>query len=147
MKKYKSKIGWEIIIILVLVFAWIFYDITKSGINWDLTSIIAFSLLLLLIILIGYLLFSIRYFINFDKAELLVKIGVFKYAEISISKIHKIKETRTILSSPAASLDRLEVFYHQFNSVIISPKNKKEFIQDLHKINPEIKIKYRKTKK
>jgi len=147
MKKYKSKIGWEIIIILVLVFTWIFYDLIKSDINWNSTTLISFLILFLSVILIGYILFSIRYFINFDKAELLVKIGVFKYAKISISKIHKIKETRTILSSPAASLDRLEVFYHQFKSVIISPKNKEEFIQDLHKINPEIKVMYRKNKK
>src|SRR5699024_4449998 len=118
MKKYKSKIGWEIVIILALIFAWIFYDLTKSGINRDLTSITSFLILFLPIILIGYFLFSIRYFIDFDKEELLIKIGVFKYAKISISKVHKIKETRTILSSPAASLDRLEIFHHRFNSVI-----------------------------
>src|SRR5699024_5507571 len=135
MKKYKSKIGWEIIIILVLVFTWIFYDLIKSDINWNSTTLISFLILFLSVILIGYILFSIRYFINFDKAELLLKIGVFKYAKISISKIHKIKETRTIFIFAVVSLVTLEISYHQFRRVISSPKKEETFIQNLHKIN------------
>lgn len=43
-----------------------------------------------------------------------------------------------MLSSPALSLDRLEVFYNKFDSVIISPQNKEDFIVALQNINPAI---------
>ena len=45
---------------------------------------------------------------------------------IDIKSIRKIIETYNPLSSPAASIDRLEIFYNKFDSILISPKDKKE---------------------
>jgi hypothetical protein len=42
------------------------------------------------------------------------------------------------MSSPALSLDRIEIFYNKFDSVIISPKNKADFVAELKSINPAI---------
>jgi len=63
--------------------------------------------------------------------------------KIPISSINTIKETDNIISSPAASLDRLEIFYGKYDSIIISPMDKNEFIQDLLKINPNIEVDYK----
>ena len=63
---------------------------------------------------------------------------------IEIKTIRKITETYNPLSSPAASIDRIEIFYNKFDSVLISPKKKKEFIEDILKINPNIEVIYRK---
>jgi len=52
--------------------------------------------------------------------------------------IRKIEETNNPLSAPALSIDRLEIHFNKFDSLLISPKNKKDFIADLQQINPEI---------
>lgn len=45
---------------------------------------------------------------------------------------------------PAISLDRIEIRCGKFNSVIISPKQKVEFINHLKSINPNIELKFKK---
>jgi len=64
--------------------------------------------------------------------------------KIDISSIRKIEATNNIISSPAASFDRLEIFYKTYESIIVSPKNKDEFLSDLTRINPKIEIKLNK---
>lgn len=60
--------------------------------------------------------------------------------DIDIDKIKSISKTKSLLSSPAASLtDRIELKFGTYDAVIISPKEKKEFIRALVKINPNIK--------
>jgi hypothetical protein len=60
---------------------------------------------------------------------------------IDIHQIKRIEETNSPLSSPAASFDRIEITYNKFDSVIISPKEKLGFIQDILQINPSIEVK------
>ena len=55
----------------------------------------------------------------------------------------KITETNNALSSPATSLDRLEITYGKFDSVIISPKQKQEFINDITTLNPNVEVKFK----
>ena len=79
----------------------------------------------------------------YDVSNKVLKIssGGFYKLNIPISKIIKISETISILSSPASSLDRLEIIYNKYDRVMISPKNKSEFISKLLKINPNIEVK------
>ena len=46
-----------------------------------------------------------------------------------------------MISSAAASLDRLEILYDTFGSVLVSPKEKMGFIDQLKEINPSIEVK------
>jgi hypothetical protein len=80
-----------------------------------------------------------QYIIN--ENQLLVKSTWIVNERIDISKITKIEKSNSILSSPALSLDRLLVRYNKYDEVLISPKEKKEFIDELLKINPNIEIK------
>jgi hypothetical protein len=50
----------------------------------------------------------------------------------------KISKSSSIVSSPAASFDRIEITYDKFDELIISPKHKLKFIADLQKINPNL---------
>ncbi|RFZ85421.1 hypothetical protein DYU05_07435 [Mucilaginibacter terrenus] len=70
--------------------------------------------------------------------SLQVKSGLFHNKIIEIAAIKKIEDTRTIFSAPALSLDRLEIFYNKFDSIVISPENKAEFIRLLKDYNPLI---------
>jgi hypothetical protein len=67
-----------------------------------------------------------------------VKSGFLINTTIDISSITKISATRNMLSSPALSLDRLEIFYNKFDSIMISPDDEAGFLQQLRSINPRI---------
>ena len=71
---------------------------------------------------------------------LTVKCGYFPAVNHDISLIATIKPTRTILSAPASSLDRIEIRFVNHSSVVISPYDKLKFINHLRSINPDIDI-------
>jgi len=69
-----------------------------------------------------------------------IEVGFIFKRNINIDDIKAITKTNSLLSSPAASLtDRILLEYGISDSIIISPKKKKEFANELHKINPNIK--------
>ena len=50
-----------------------------------------------------------------------------------MNEIKTVTPTSNPLSSPALSLDRLQINYGRWGSIMISPKDKEAFIQDLEK--------------
>lgn len=88
--------------------------------------------------LITYVFSSISYCI--DGNQLVVHSGFFFKTTIQIDQIKKIAETNNPLSSPAASLDRIAIYYNTRGSVMISPKDKIGFIHQLKEINPTIVV-------
>lgn len=62
------------------------------------------------------------------------------WTKIDIKSIRKIYSTNNPLSSPALSLDRIAVVYNKYDEVLISPKERADFIQELLKINPNIEV-------
>ncbi len=136
---FKSKIGFIFFIPLIsgmLLIALLMINDHKAWIG----ILILFLVALFLIINFN----SIRYII--DGERLIVKGFPFYNRSIPISKITKIKETNNPLSSPAASMDRLEIRYNKYDSVILSPRDKKGFIDELLKINAKIEVINRKAK-
>jgi len=65
-----------------------------------------------------------------SNTTLLVKSGPFKW-QVPIEQITSITPTFNPLSSPALSLDRLRIDYGRGQSIMISPKDKGQFLQDL----------------
>ena len=134
MKKiYKSKIGIELVIPILLIIIFSFHNIINEP------KISAIIILIFILAFILYIFLSIKYTIS--NQNLNIKGGFLVNEDIDISKIKKIEKTFNILASPAASLDRIEIKYGDGNSILISPKNKTEFINDVKKINPNIEIK------
>ena len=97
----------------------------------------------LLVVILGVLVIPMILNTNYtitDNLTLRVKCGLFVNMVIDIDSIRKIEYTRSVLSSPALSMDRIEIFYNKFDSVIVSPDKKLEFIAELQSINPAIEI-------
>jgi hypothetical protein len=138
MKVYKSKIGIEFVIPISVLLSWIIYTSVIEK-KW-----IGLFIIILTSIFICYTFLSIKYTI--EKENLNIKCGFFVSKNIDIKTIRKISETNNLLSSPAGSIDRLEIIYTKFDSILISPKDKKAFIEDLKIINPTIEVNYRKSK-
>ena len=86
--------------------------------------------------LILHMFFNTTYTI--DQQMLHIRCGFFRYKPINIMNMKKISKSSSIISSPAASFDRIEISYGKFDELIISPKHKLKFAADLQKINPNL---------
>tara|TARA_R110002124_G_scaffold107094_2_gene259411 strand:- start:557 stop:970 length:414 start_codon:yes stop_codon:yes gene_type:complete len=135
LKNYKSKLGLELIIPISIIFGYALFELITEK-SWFGVFII---FLIILFILSTFL--SINY--KIEKENLNVKCIFLVNENIEIKTIWKIVETYNPLSSPAASIDRIEIFYNKFDSILISPKKKKKFIEDILKINPNIEVIYK----
>lgn len=107
----------------------IFYFFTKE-IKID-KMLFAISLLILVILIS---LIYIRYILGED--NLIVKIGFIR-TTIPYSEIVSVKEKRNPISSPALSLDRIEIIWKKSKVsrgvTYISPKEKELFLENLNK--------------
>lgn len=130
---FKSKIGYELLI-PVLITVWGTSFLLMVSNVW-----VGVALLLITTIWIYFTFFRIRYIIHEDTLEIR---ALFFKKEIALSSIHKISETRDLWSSPAASTDRLAIYYDKTQRILISPKDKRGFIIQITQRNPEVKIEY-----
>lgn len=87
--------------------------------------------------------FTKTYYVLTER-ELIIKCGFAFKKVLQINDIRKISETSDLISSPALSIDRLEIFFNKFDSVLISPKEKYEFIEALKRFKPDIEVQLKK---
>lgn len=131
---YRTKVSITLIILISIV-------MIVTILPYALKSLwIPFIIILLFYLFILYLLITIEYEIT--DSQLIVRESKTKWGTtvIDINTIKSIEPTHTIISSPAASLDRLRINYNKYDEVIISPRRKEEFIQHLLSINPQIEL-------
>ncbi len=135
-KTFRSKIGLEILLPIVIIFGTLIVIMFMER-NWPglIILVIVFSILI-------HLFTSTIYLIK--DGELIIKISFLYRKVLNIQAISKISETNIPFSSPAASLDRLEVVYNKFDSIVISPKDKTGFINEILEQNAAVIINYRK---
>lgn len=136
MKRYRTEISIKILGPVLAVFALTIFLVYKEAgyvheILILLGAVLVFSL---------YIIYGIWYEIS-DNQFLKVRAGIFYKIDVPIDKIHTIEKTNSILSAPASSMNRIEVKYNKFDSVVISPQHREMFIQDLLNINPNINVK------
>ena len=134
--KYPSKVSYGLLLIVFMVFfSPLILNLIKNGINLNLILI---SLFLIIIFgLITHMFFKLEYIIEENKLK--IKCGFFTYKPIEIKDIKEITKSNSIISSPAASFDRIEIKYGKWEELIISPKDKFTFAKHLTNLNPKIK--------
>lgn len=135
-KKYSSKISYGLLVVLFIVFfSPIIINLIIDGVYKALVLLLLFLIIVYVFIL--HMFFKTEYLI--EESQLQVRCGFFTYKPINILNIKEISKSTNIISSPAASFDRIEIKYGKFEELIISPKNKIQFAKDLMFINPNIK--------
>lgn len=92
------------------------------------TNILLYVVLGFIAILLFWIFFSTYY--QLTKDGLRVVSGPYRKT-VSYKDITGVKETRTLLSSPALSFDRLEVMTKAMVPLVISPLEKEKFIKKL----------------
>lgn len=95
---------------------------------------------LAILVLLAFFIFHIfrNTYYKIDDSQLYIKSGFIYNSVIDINLIRKVNRTYNILSAPSLSFDRIEIHYNKFDTVIISPENKEDFVKELKKINPQI---------
>ena len=124
--------------LLIVVFLVFFGPLVPTFISngFNANTILAFSAMVVLYGFILHMFFNTTY--KIEKEKLYIKCGFFNYNPVNIGEMKKVSKSSNIISSPAASFDRIEITYGKFDELIISPKHKTKFVEDLQKINPEI---------
>lgn len=127
MKTYRSKVDWWLILLILGIFG---YPILEG----ILTNQYGLSITMILILIVMFWMFSkIKYVIE----GTMLKVW---WIKIDIHSIKRIYKTNNPMSSPALSLDRIAIVYNKYDEVLISPKLKKQFVDELLKINPSIVV-------
>lgn len=123
--KYPSAISWGIWIpVYALILGQgIFFAQETSG------YFVIFHLFLAIVIYF----FVVRIFYIIDDENIRIFMGPFLYRTIEIKSIRKMELSNNPLSSPAASLKRLAIYYNKWGYVLISPKNRIEFMDEVWK--------------
>ncbi|OGS72426.1 MAG: hypothetical protein A3G95_01110 [Flavobacteria bacterium RIFCSPLOWO2_12_FULL_31_7] len=109
------------------------------------TSLIIFPALGIYVFMV--LLFSILYYtIYYEIQKEVLIISMFFYkTKIKISDIRSIKYSDSIVKpnfyKPGCHHKGLEIIYHKYDDIFISPENRELFIAQLQEINPNIEIK------
>jgi hypothetical protein len=110
---------------------------------WRAPAPLAFRLLIsvLLIFLAAFVLWTLygtRY--TLTESILIVQSGPFRWV-IDLEAIMEVFPTRNPLSSPACSLDRLQIRYRKSRfGMMISPQDKAGFLRDLVALSPGLKL-------
>ena len=135
-KKYQSKVSYGLLtFIFLVIYGPLIPNLIRGELNEKMIGTIGFLSLVFAFVL--HLFLKTEYTI--DNNKLKIKCGLFRYKPIEIDDINEVSKTNNITSSPAPSFDRIEIKYGKFNEIIISPKNKVDFANELTKINPKIK--------
>ena len=123
---FRSKVdSWLALVLSLALPAILFatYSVTRQAAGAELIK--AILVIGVSFVLILWPLLSTSYSINTD--ELLIRSGPFRW-RVPLSKITKITPTRSPISSPALSLDRLRIDYGINKVVLISPSNQQAFM-------------------
>lgn len=131
MNWYRSKIDWWIALLLCVppvasIVVGIALVLGENSSEWPWSIV---GILLIFGIYFG-LVFPMRY--GLDDTHLLVRFGICRQ-RIPLIDIVEVRPTHNPLSSPALSLDRLNVQFGRgiFRSVMISPADRNRFLDDL----------------
>jgi hypothetical protein len=136
---YTSKIGLELAIPITLAFVIpIIYGLTQKQ------TMVAVIFLTVAYAFIAHLFITTKYTVH--NHTLIVSCSFLYKKVIDIHAIQQVIETNNPLSSAATSLDRLEIKFNKQQSILISPKLKKEFVTHIVAINPTIEVKWKTQK-
>jgi hypothetical protein len=127
-KRFKSKIDRWLLLLLVaiMVFEVVVMSVAAMQAGDPRAAAGLVLTALLIVALIGSLLIGTHYTVEGN--TLRVVSGPFRW-KVPIDQIHSVESTRSPLSSPALSLDRLRIDYGNRRRIMVSPADKAGFIR------------------
>lgn len=132
-REFRTKVDWWYHLFLAIATIGCVAAFLQAGI-WPIVGMVLVTFLTIHVFL------NTWYRVTAD-GMLIVHCSIFPEKRIAIADIQALEPTMLPASSYALSLDRLMIWSGDKPWMMISPKNKKEFIKLLQSINPEIFIK------
>lgn len=127
-KVFKSKVDWWIRVLLGLAIAGMF--VASGTVILEGPGPVAITVTILACIaglaLIVWVLISTTYTV--ERGMLVVRAGPLRW-KVPIDEITAVEATRSPLSSPALSLDRLRIRYGKNQRIMVSPADKTGFLK------------------
>lgn len=132
--KWLTFLIWGVIIFPVFI-------LMTSYISGDMGMTPFIIIALLFIILDIFVLWAwyTTYYVLEDDA-LIIKSGPIKKV-VKYSSIQSLQKTSNPLSSPALSMQRIEIVYNRYQVTLVSPIHRDQFIAHLREMRPEIVLK------
>lgn len=125
MRIFKSKIDtWLLAILIISLAVPLILLMRASGASEDLSLGLALAIFAFVVALPVWLFTGTKYVVEGESLH--IRSGPFKWT-IPIKDITNVTETRNPISSPALSLDRLELKYGERKSILVSPRERSEF--------------------
>jgi len=130
---FVSKISW-----------WLFASILLILVVTSMMAITdgAYIVLIFMLPSLGFIVWLLRstYYEVQPQAQLLRVVSGPLTWQIPVASIKRIKNSHNVLSSPALSLDRLKIYYNRYDEILVSPRDKANFIEALRQLNPQIQV-------
>ena len=128
--KYSSKIDLWVLVVLVLIPAWLLVDAIV------LRSLLVALLAASVLVVYALVVFPTNY--ELSPEVLKVRSGVIR-TSIPYQEIRQVRASRSWVSAPALSLDRLEITYGG-SRTLVSPRDPAAFLRDLSTHVPGLKF-------
>ncbi|MBI1184838.1 hypothetical protein GC194_11225 [bacterium] len=130
---FPGIVFWGTIVLLVVLFV---VDIVMQRLNLSLYFHLFDALVVAFLLWIWL---KTEYIIDGD--QLKCQAGPFT-AKFAVSDIKKVDMSKRMWSGyrPALSFDGMVVYYHKYDEIFISPKDKEGFLSVLKRMNPTIEI-------
>jgi len=136
-REFKSKVSGMYHLVLILLVGGSVAAILQPNI-WLIAGMLSITLLAI------HVLMNTWYRITTD-GILIAHCSIFPEKKIPIADIQALEPTMMPVFSYALSLDRILIWSDNKPWIMVSPKNKAQFVKVLREINPEIKIKKENT--
>lgn len=133
MKTFKSKKDWWVTAIFFGTCAVMLYLSILETHSWALWIITLFTTAYLI-----NMYFCTDYTVK--DGWLIVRCGFLFRSKYEIKDIRRVERTRSMLSSPALSLDRLSIKVGKYDEIVVSPADKNGFVEALLSVNPNIDV-------
>lgn len=128
--KFKSAVDWWFYLVIIAAIAIVFVAVIPPVLGGEISIIFGGATVIVSLGLPIWLLFSTSY--RVDTKSLVIRSGPFSWT-IPLNEVQSIKPSRSALSSPALSLNRLEIRYGRGKRVLVSPADHDAFIDAVKK--------------
>ncbi|WP_036594090.1 PH domain-containing protein [Ottowia thiooxydans] len=136
---FRSKVDpWLAAVILISAL----FVLGSVAVVWPRAAWLPGKFVMVAVVLLGsglplWLLVSTVY--RVDETNLTIQSGPLRW-RIPLQSIRAVEPSRSWISSPALSLDRLCIHHGRVGQALVSPKQKQAFIQALQQRNPQIRV-------
>ncbi len=117
-------------IVLIFLSITLDFSVTVFHFLWGVIGLLTIGFLIWIWFGTGY---------RIENKTINIQNGPFKW-KVTIEEINSISKRKSLLATPALSVDRLVLQHGKYNDMLLSPKNECEFIKLLLAKNPHIQL-------